>query len=495
MEPVKGFDATWLYLETDKTPMHVGALQLFDLPRHLHAKGAFFDAVKAQISARLPLVPTYRRRLSHTPLQMDHPVWIADKHFDILNHIVGHDVSKGNRRGTLSDALSIAIDDHARPLAQDRPLWAVHVIEGLGTAKAPKAAVYLKFHQAMTDGVADQSYARIMCDLNPSPHLASIDSDDWEGEEEPGFLNSVVRVADNMRAEAARAALAMPSIARAALRVGRAALTRTEQFAILSGPQSPFNQPISDQRTASLLDLSFERVRTLAQAANVTVTDIVLAASGGAVRSYLSEAGTLPDEGMTALVPYSTRASEEGPVEDRVSVITAPLATHVADAKNRLLLIAAATDTARTDLVGEEGAPFDHYAILGAPAVLRGLVGAYGKLELAGRHRPIMGNMIVSNIVGVSMPLYMAGAKMVGNWPLSMLLPGQGVTIAAQSYEDRLFVSVLGCAETLPDPEQLARSFDEELSKLEAIYGLDQIVDEDEVSAAQHITTSAGQVA
>lgn len=492
MEPVKGFDATWLYLETDKTPMHVGALQLFDLPRHLQAKGAFFDAVKAQITARLPLVPAYRRRLSHTPLQMDHPVWIADKNFDILNHVFGHDVANANRRGTLSDALSIAIDDHAHPLPQSRPLWAVHVIEGLGTAKAPKAAVYLKFHQAMTDGVADQSYARIMCDLNPSPHLASVDSDHWEGEEEPGFLNSVVRVADNMRAEAARAALSMPSIARAALRVGRAALTRTEQFATLSGPQSPFNQPISDSRTASLLDLSFERVRNLAQSADVTVTDIVLAATGGAVRDYLLAAGTLPDEGMTALVPYSTRATEEGPVEDRVSVITAPMGTDIADADARLRAIAEATDTGRSDLVGEEGAPFDHYAILGAPAILRGLVGAYGKLELAGRHRPIMGNMTVSNIAGVSMPLYMAGAKMVGNWPLSMLLPGQGVTVAAQSYEDRMFVSVLACAETMPDPEQLARGFERALVALEALYGLDQVIDP---ADDQAITCSAGQVA
>ncbi len=492
MEPVKGFDATWLYLETDQTPMHVGALQLFDLPPHLHTKGAFFDAVKAQISARLPLVPAYRRRISHTPLHMDHPVWIADKNFDILNHIVGHDVARGQQRGTLSDALSIAVDDHAKPLPQNRPLWAVHVIEGLGTAAQPMAAVYLKFHQAMTDGVADQSYARIMCDLNPSPHLASIDSDDWEGEEEPGFLSSVVRVADNMRAEAARAAFAMPSIARAALRLGRAAMTRTEQFATLSGPQSPFNQPVSDTRTASLLDLPFDRVRTLAQASGVTVTDIVLAASGGAVRTLLAADGTLPDEGMTALVPYSTRASETGPVEDRVSVITAPLGTDIDDAATRLRMIARATEDARLELVGEEGAPFDHYAILGAPAVLRGLVGAYGKLELAGRHRPIMGNMIVSNIVGVSMPLYMAGARMVGNWPLSMLLPGQGVTIAAQSYEDRLFVSVLACAQILADPEQLAIGFDEALADLESLYGLDRNVDED---MDQTITCKAGEVA
>lgn len=486
MEPVKGFDATWLYLETDQTPMHVGALQLFDLPPHLSHSGAFYDAVKAQISARLPLVPAYRRRISHTPLHMDHPVWIADKNFDILNHVIGHDVKRGSRRGTLSDALSIAVDDHAKPLPQSRPLWAVHVIEGLGTKAAPQAAVYLKFHQSMTDGVADQSYARIMCDLTPAPHIASIETDDWEGEEEPGFLSSVVRVADNMRAEAARAAFSMPSIARAALRLGRAALTRTEQFATLAGPQSPFNKPVSDQRTSSLLDLPFERLRHLAQAAGVTVTDIVLAASGGAVRSYLQEQGGLPDQSMTALVPYSTRSEDDGAVEDRVSVITAPLGTDMADPAARLGYIAAQTENAREGLVEDEGAPFDHYAILGAPAVLRGLVGAYGKLELAGRHRPIMGNMIVSNIVGVSVPLYMGGAKMVGNWPLAMLLPGQGVSISAQSYQDRLFVSVLGCAEILPDPEQLAVGFDDALAELESVFGAapDVTVDDHEPGAA-----------
>jgi len=459
MEPVNGFDATWLYLETDETPMHVGALQLFKVPDRLN--GGFAAAITAQIASRLHLVPAFRRRLSFTPLNLDHPVWIEDGNFDLQNHIISHEMP---RSAGLYDAIALIETEHAKPLSRAKPLWEVHVMEGL---TGGRAALYVKLHHALTDNDAGQSTLRILCDLTPHPEPMVAGIDDWEGEQDPGFLSSVSRVAWNVLETPGRTARALPSVARAALRMGRVAITRTEQFAQLMGPVSPFNAPVSDQRCVSLFDLPLDLAKNLAARGEAGITDIVLTAAGGAVRTYLDRRGSLPDKAMTALSPYSTRRPDDGAVEDRLSVILVSLATDLDDPIERLEAIKASVESGRDAFEQDEGAPFAHYSVLGAPAILRGLVGAYGRLELAGKHRPMLGNLVVSNIVGVSKPLYVAGAEMIANWPLAWLLPGQALNIAAQSYRDRLYVTLLGCPDALDAPEELADLFRAELRALD----------------------------
>ncbi len=461
MEPVNGFDATWLYLETDQTPMHVGALQLFKLPERLES-GGFASAITAQIGARLHLVPAFRRRLSYTPLNLDHPVWIEDAGFELKNHIISHQLP---RSAGLYDAIALVEAEHAKPLSHAKPLWEIHVLEGMAGGRA---ALYVKLHHAVTDNDGGQSTLRILCDLAPHPEPMVAGVDDWEGERDPGFLSSVSRVAWNMLETPGRTARALPSIARAALRMGKVAITRTDQFAQLMGPNSLFNAPVSDQRTMSLFDLPLDLAKSLATRGDAGVTDIVLSAAGGAVRRYLLGRDGLPDKAMTALSPYSTRDPNDGTVEDRLSVILVSLATDLEDPLDRLEAIKASVESGRAAFEQDEGAPFAHYSVLGAPAILRGLVGAYGRLELAGKHRPMLGNLVVSNIVGVSKPLYVAGAEMIANWPLAWLLPGQALNIAAQSYRDRLYVTLLGCPDALDNPDELADLFRAELNALDA---------------------------
>lgn len=460
MEPLNGFDATWLYLETDETPMHVGAFQLFRLPERLES-GGFASAITAQIGARLHLVPAFRRRLSFTPLNLDHPVWIEDGGFELKNHIVTHQLPAG---AGLADAVRLVEAEHAKPLSHAKPLWEVHVIEGL---KSGEAALYVKLHHAVTDNDGGQSTMRILCDISPHPEPMVAGVDDWEGEADPGFLKSVSRVAWTMLDAPGRTARALPSIARAALRMGKVAVTRTEQFAELMGPVSPFNAPLTPERSMALFDVPFETIKDLAVRGEAGVTDIVLAAAGGAVRAYLMKRDALPHRAMTALTPYSTRDPDDGAVEDRLSVILASLATDRSGPLARLEAIKASVESGRMAFEQDEGAPFAPYSVLGAPAILRGLVGAYGRLELAGKHRPMLGNLVVSNVVGVSRPLYVAGAEMVANWPLAWLLPGQALNIAAQSYRDRLYVTVLGCPAAVEAPDELAALFRVELAILD----------------------------
>lgn len=475
MQPVAGFDATWLYLETDETPMHVGALFLVRQPAAMRkiGPGAFHKAMREKIGARLHLAPMLRRRLKQTPFDLDQPVWLEDKKFSIDNHIFSHTLrdEEGGEAG-LIDAFALVEGLHAAPLMRDRPLWEIHVMEGMVDGCA---ALYVKLHQTVTDGDGGQSTLRTLLDFSARPGKLPDTMDEWVGEDDPGFFDAVSRVTQSLIEGPAKTAAAIPSIARAALRMGRAAIVRTEQFANLMGPKTLFNQPVTPSRSIAVLGLDLGDIKDIADKANVTVTDVILAAAGGAARSYLQQENALPEKTLTALAPYSTRDKASGEVEDRVTTILAKLATDEKDPVARLRAVALSTEKARKEVAEVENtdtAPIDPYSIMGAPAFLRALSGAYGRLDPSSTVRPLLGNLMVSNIAGVAKPLYAAGAKVEANWPLPMLLPGQALAIAAQSYCDQLHITVLACGDALPEPERLTAGFEDEIAALADAFGV-----------------------
>lgn len=449
--------------------MHIGALLLVRVPKRLQNQGRYFAALKDQVAARLHLSPMLRRKLQHTPFDLDQPVWLEDGKFSIDNHMFSHRL--GADAG-LVDVFALVENLHAAPLMRDRPLWEYHLMDGLTDGRA---AIYVKLHQTVTDGDSGQSALRSLVDFSANPERPTGKVDDWVGEDDPGFFAQVSRVTQSLLERPARTAAALPSIARAALRVGRAAIQRTEQFANLVGPTTLFNQVVTASRTVSVVELPFSDLKDIADKANVTVTDVLLAATGGAARSYLIAEGALPTKTLTAIAPYSTRDRESGTVEDRVTSILAKLATDEAHPLARLKMVAASTAKARAeqeDLPPEDGAPIDPYSILGAPAFLRALSGAYGRLDLTGARRPLLGNLMVSNIAGVAKPLYAAGAKVEANWPLPMLLPGQALAVAAQSYQAQMHITILACADAVPEPERLSTAFEDEIAALAAALGV-----------------------
>ncbi|MGB0919968.1 MAG: wax ester/triacylglycerol synthase family O-acyltransferase [Alphaproteobacteria bacterium] len=471
MQPVTGFDATWLYLETEETPMHIGALFLVRLPASLKKQGpgAFQHAMTQKVAARLHLTPMLRRKLKNTPFDLDQPVWLEDKNFSIDNHVFQHNLTEADTPAGLIDAFALVENLHAAPLSRERPLWEIHIIDGL---EKGCAALYVKLHQAVTDGDGGQSTLRSILDFSVRPGKLPDTMDDWVGEDDPGFFEAVSRVTQSLIDKPAKTAAAIPSIARAALRMGRAAIERTEQFANLMGPKSLFNQSVTSQRSIAVVKLDLGDIKAISDKADVTVTDVILAAAGGATREYLLAENALPAKTLTALAPYSTRDKESGEVEDRVTTILAKLATDIDDPVERLAAVALSTTKARAEVEEADTAPIDPYSILGAPAFLRALSGAFGKLDPSSPARPLLGNLMVSNIAGVAKPLYAAGAKIEANWPLPMLLPGQALAIAAQSYCDQLHVTVLACADALPEPERLTAGFEDEIAALAEAYGV-----------------------
>ncbi len=472
MQPITGFDATWLYLETDETPMHVGALFLVRLPAAMQKRGsgAFHKAMRKRITTRLHLAPMLRRKLKQTPFDLDQPVWLEDKSFGIDNHVFSHTLrdDEGGEAG-LIDTFALIENLHAAPLMRDRPLWEIHVMEGMQDGCA---ALYVKLHQTVTDGDGGQSTLRTLLDFSARPGKVPDTMDEWVGEDDPGFFDAVSRVTQSLIEKPAKTAAAIPSIARAALRMGRAAIERTEQFANLMGPKTLFNQPVTSSRSIAVVELDLSDIKAIAAKAEVTVTDVILAAAGGATRAYLTEENALPEKTLTALAPYSTRDKDSGDVEDRVTTILAKIATDEADPVVRLRAVALSTEKARAETADTDTAPIDPYSIMGAPAFLRALSGAYGKLDPSSTVRPLLGNLMVSNIAGVAKPLYAAGAKVEANWPLPMLLPGQALAIAAQSYCDQMHITVLACADALPEPERLTAGFEDEISALAAAFGV-----------------------
>ena len=166
MQQLSGLDATFLYLETAEMPMHVGALHVFELPPGF--PGRFVTALRKHIASRLPVAPVLQRRLWWMPLNMANPAWV-DAEPDLRQHIVEIKLPKGAGLHELEAEVSRL---HPVLLDRDRPLWKMHVFEGLAAGRRTAtagSALYTQLHHAAVDGQAAVALANAILDVTPQP--------------------------------------------------------------------------------------------------------------------------------------------------------------------------------------------------------------------------------------------------------------------------------------------------------------------------------------
>jgi diacylglycerol O-acyltransferase / wax synthase len=169
MDQLSGLDATFLYLETPEMPMHVGGLQVYELP--LGYKGRFVRDLRAHITQRLGAARVLRRKLWWMPLNMANPAWV-DAVPDMLQHIVEIKLPKSAKAGSAMAELQAQVSQlHTVLLDRKRPLWKMHVFEGLAPSASggKRVAVYTQLHHAAVDGHAAVALGNALFDLSPTP--------------------------------------------------------------------------------------------------------------------------------------------------------------------------------------------------------------------------------------------------------------------------------------------------------------------------------------
>lgn len=460
MKTLSGVDGAFLHLETPETPMHVGSLHLFDLPRGY--RGSFYTAVKRQMKSRIRVAPVFTRKLATMPLQFANPAWVDAGEIDLDYHVRRVELPAPGTQLQLEECTAAL---HAELLLRDRPLWRLYVFAGL---ESGQAAYYIKVHHAVLDGQAGILLAQALFDVTARARRQLRGK--LAPEEDPGSLGLAWAALRHDAGQYIKLVRNVPDIARALAGLvfpdkegTKGRLAQNLSF----GPKTPFNVPVTAARSFAAVSVPIETLKALATSHGAKLNDVVLALCSGALRRYLAERGGVPRKPLIAAMPISLRQPGNAEYTTQATLSLVNLSTHVADPVKRLHAIrdaaGAMKDLARS---AQRAIPTD-FPSIGMPWILQGLASLYGITGVPGEIPPIA-NLVISNVPGPPVPLYAAGARMATYWPLSIVEHGLGLNITVVSYAGAMGFGFTTACAAVPDAHALSAALQSALAELEA---------------------------
>lgn len=443
----------FLNLETPSQQGHVGGVAIVD--PETAPDGWGFDSLQEVVEERLHLLPPFRQRLVGVPFDVDFPYWVDDPHFDLsfhLRHIAVPPPGGPEELSTLVGRI------HERPLDRSRPLWEMYLIEGLSGGLA---ATYTKLHHAAIDGRSGSEILTILLDDDAHGRVVPPPEVDWAGEKVPGPVTMFARSSVNLALSPARALRVgyeflrsvpalKPFVAFPAL-VGLGG-NRDEFLSrpTLIAPHSPLNDPITPHRRFAYCDIPLDRVKSIKNAAGTTVNDVVIAIVSGAVRRWMSKNHEMPSRSLQALIPISIHTEEDrSEIGNKVSGMIAPIGTHIEDSVERLEFVHRTLDVAKSTHNAVPATILQDFAQFAPQAIAARATQFAFRNGRAGRWTPF--NLVISNIPGPRFPLYLAGARLVGHYPVSTITDGAALNVTVLSYQDKLCFGVVSDRDLMSD--------------------------------------------
>ena len=465
--PMDPTSTGFLFAENRNQPMHVGGLQLFTKPEGA-GRGFVKDMYEEMLSHDQP-APLFLKRPTRSLSTAGQWFWTEDDQFDIEYHVRHSALPKPGR---IRELLDLCGRLHSTRLALERPLWEIHLIEGL---RDGRVAMYSKMHHALIDGVS--SMRLIQSVLSTDPDRRDM-APTWSVEHDRGRARTSHQDSENTTAglplDALRSALAIgaeaASLPGALVRTLSAGMRNETSAVSLYAPRTVINKRITGSRRFAAQDWPLERLQAIGRASGTTLNDVVLAMCSGAMRRYLEELGALPDASLVAMVPVGLKAKSSQSASasggNAVGAVMVKLGTDQADPADRLRGIHDSMVSGKEALRDMTPVQILATSAFGlAPAVLAPM------LKLDGITRPPF-NLIISNVPGPVEPLYYNGARMEGMYPLSIPIHGMGLNITCTSYAGNLGFGLTGCRRTVPHLQRLLTHLDDELAALEKATGV-----------------------
>jgi diacylglycerol O-acyltransferase len=447
---LSAIDASFLFMESPHTPMHSGAVAIFQAP----PEGFDHERLVKLINQRLPYVPRYRQRVRDVPFGFARPVWVDDERFDVTFHVRRSALPKPGSRQQLNELVARLM---SRPLDRSRPLWEMYLIEGLADGSF---AIVSKSHEALVDGLSAVDIAQVMLDPTEEPAVVPVDS--WRPRPEPTDVELLTQAFTEATTRPAVAvdvvSGAVHDLSRVATRVGERAAGIVSAALAVARPSvpSPLNVPIGEQRRFATVDLVLADVKTIRKTLGGTVNDAIIAVIAGALRSWLMARGVGVAQGdvLRAMLPISiavpAAASGHG-AGNRVSAILVELPVGEADPAVRLQQISyqLAEKAEGSQFVGADA--IANIAGFGPPT-LHALGARVVGSTMSGR----MYNLVITNVPGPQRPLYAAGSRMLAAYPVVPLTQNQALSIGLISYDGGVYLGLYADRDALPDLELLA---------------------------------------
>lgn len=476
MKQLPGLDASFLHLETPQMPMHVGALHNFELPADY--TGDFVADMRLHMAARLVHAPALRQKLARMPLNFANPSWI-DAEPDLEEHIVRITLPKGSGQAELEAKVG---ELHPVLLQRDRPLWKFHVFDGLaaGPNGERRYAMYTQVHHAAVDGQAAVALGRAILDLTPvAPQAAArrgkakaSDPAEPDGTRRPLGTTGMLRAAlANQLGLVVDAVKAIPATVGTLSQLAVGAVPRRGSKRVGSlglAPRTRLNVTVSARRAFASVSLPLAQLNSTRRKHHASLNDAVLMICSGALRRYFLRHGPLPRKSLVAGVPISTRAKGDTSSNNQATMTVVSLGTHVGDPKKRLAHVLAATAAMKDSMGHMKSLMPTDFPSLGVPWLMEGLGALYAKAKVADR-LPAIANVTISNVPGPTVPLYMAGAKMLTNYPTSIVVHGVALNITVQTYNESLEFGLMSCGDAMPEVAELALHVHEAFDEFQAL--------------------------
>lgn len=452
MKPMSPFDAMMLLGESREHPMHIACLQLFEPPAgagpEYPAKSYEAMVNQTNIDSTFTKHPAFFGGVTNV-------AWKFDENVELDYHLRRSALPEP---GNFEDLLDLSSRWHGSLLDRHRPLWEIHLVEGL---KDGRYAVYAKFHHALMDGVSALKLMQrtLTTDPTDTEMRAPWALGPGETRQDPGHSSLLRNIAGAVGATAGL----VPS----SLNLVRSALLEQQLMSPFGTPRSMFNVRIGGARSAAAQSWPLERIKRVKTAAGVTVNDVVLAMSAGALRAYMIEQDALPKSPLTAMVPVSLRKAGDGDEGgNMVGLLLCILATDVEDPAKRLEVISKAM---RDGKQAYSQLSLVHQLALSA-ATMSGmlLTSVPGYLSVA----PPLSNVVISNVPGNREPVYWNGARLDGCYPLSAVSDGQALNITLATNADTLDFGLVGCRRSVPNLRRMLLHLETALQELESAAGV-----------------------
>jgi WS/DGAT/MGAT family acyltransferase len=459
--PLAGLDGAFLAFESPTMHLHIAGVQVFD-PTSVPG-GVGFHEIRDQVAARVPLVPPFRRRVVEVPFGLQHPSMVEDPDFDIDFHVRRASLPAPGGPEELAALVGSIV---SRPLDRSRPLWEFHVVEGL---EHGHLALVSKVHHSIIDGVSGAEVMAAFFDLEPAPvGPPGSGAATWEPGPVPGDVERLRSALGSLPGHADQVARTVGST----VRTVRSLNSRNREVqgvlppSPFQAPRTSINRAISGHRRVRLAEVPLADVRRVTDVLGGTVNDVVLSMVAGSLRTFFAGRHEELDSSLVAMVPVSIRREEERTaLGNRVSAMLVSLATGVEDPVARLRLISAGVQAAKEQHRAVDTDVYARWAQALFPAVATRLSRLLGNLRVFD-HVPPVFNVVVSNIPGPDVPLYLAGARMVAMYPVGPVAEGVGLNVTVFSYLGTLYLGVTGCWDLVPDLDRVAHGLVDALHDL-----------------------------
>lgn len=496
MKQLAGLDASFLYLETPQMPMHVGALHLLQLPSGYD--GDFVEDLREHMRARLPLLPALRRKLLAMPLSMSNPGWV-DADPDLEEHIVEIPLPEGSGMAELEAQVAAL---HPVLLDRTRPLWKFHVFTGIepGPEGEPRVALYTQLHHAAVDGQAAVALAQVILDLSPEPRAVDAIAARGKKRGQLGTVGMLRAAVAQQWKQTVKLARSLPNAAgilggMAVGYVGGAAAgasvnklrtlladVAAQTTAVVRGktavsslgpaPRTRFNVSLSATRSFAGVTLPLAELNRTRKRHGASLNDAVLFVIGGALRRYFAKHGPLPRKSLIAAVPVSTRAAGDTTSNNQATMTLMSLGTHLAKPAERLAHVMASSKAMKAQMSELKSLMPTDFPSLGIPWLMHAGALLYGRAKVAEK-LPVIANVVISNVPGPQLPLYLAGAQMLTNYPTSIAVHGLALNVTVQTYNQSLDIGLMACGEALPETAELAAYVEAAFMEFQALQTLE----------------------